>query len=348
MADITLRHRAAQAAPASMDHPRQWHYVATPLMAHMGAYSSDEMNGLHWLWHQRAALRIRTAMQRHNIWPPQAPGEHGPKRSRDPPVRQHDITPQDATRGRHPGWVPPLARTEAPSDRSPHGGTEATLTPQGCGATRGSGTRRQGTLGAPDAAAARRLRQHGESSSMRAWTEAMEVQTTRTPKGHRLPTIPDAGPRGPAMSGRTSQPFPHQPSERDRQRSTQTPTRQQTVCPARPLPPSQGGGPARCRGTARRRQTAKGTPGRPTARTGGGGTNPSTPPPASRARQHRSRTWAPATRPTGPVHHGAPHPRCNTTKPPGRGGRTRTTGARRGPPRSGRRNDRNLRPSGIQ
>ena len=29
------------------------------------------------------------------------------------------------------GWVPPLARTEAPSDRSPRGGTKAVLTPQG-------------------------------------------------------------------------------------------------------------------------------------------------------------------------------------------------------------------------
>ena len=33
--------------PATMNHPGQWHYVATLLMAHMGAYNPDEMNGLH-------------------------------------------------------------------------------------------------------------------------------------------------------------------------------------------------------------------------------------------------------------------------------------------------------------
>ena len=54
-------------APRYMDRPYQWRYVATRLMAHMGAYSPDGMNGLHWRWHQRAALRIRAAMQDHNI-----------------------------------------------------------------------------------------------------------------------------------------------------------------------------------------------------------------------------------------------------------------------------------------
>ena len=68
MADITFDHQAEHPPPATMDHPSQWHYVATRLMAHMGAYIPDKMNRLHWLWYQRAALRIRTAMQRHNIW----------------------------------------------------------------------------------------------------------------------------------------------------------------------------------------------------------------------------------------------------------------------------------------
>ena len=78
MTDITFGHRAAHAPPATMDHPSQWHYVATRLMAHMGAYSPDELNGLRWLWHKSAALRIRTAMQRHNIWAtPGSPGFHG-------------------------------------------------------------------------------------------------------------------------------------------------------------------------------------------------------------------------------------------------------------------------------
>ena len=78
MADITSGHRTGHTPPATMDHPGQWGYVATGLMAHMGAYSPDEMNGLHWRWHQRAALRIRTAMQDHNIWDiPGSPGYQG-------------------------------------------------------------------------------------------------------------------------------------------------------------------------------------------------------------------------------------------------------------------------------
>ena len=69
MADVTFGHQAEpHTPPTTMGHPGQWHYVATRLMAHMGTYSPDEMKGLHWLWHQRAALRIRTAKQRHSIW----------------------------------------------------------------------------------------------------------------------------------------------------------------------------------------------------------------------------------------------------------------------------------------
>ena len=69
MADVAFGHRAeAHASSATIDHPSQWHYMATWLIAHMGTYSLDELNGLDWLWHRRAALRIRTAMQRHNIW----------------------------------------------------------------------------------------------------------------------------------------------------------------------------------------------------------------------------------------------------------------------------------------
>ena len=75
MADITFGHRTGQTPPATMNHLGQWHYVAARLMAQMGAYSPDEMNRLHWHWHQGAALRIRTAMQQHNIWDiPGSPG----------------------------------------------------------------------------------------------------------------------------------------------------------------------------------------------------------------------------------------------------------------------------------
>ena len=63
LADITFGHQTGHTPPATMDHPGQWHYVATRIMAHMGAYNPDEVNGLHWQWHQRAALRIRAIMQ---------------------------------------------------------------------------------------------------------------------------------------------------------------------------------------------------------------------------------------------------------------------------------------------
>ena len=78
MADITFGHRMGHTPPATMDHPGQWHYVASRVMAHMGAYNPDEMNGLHWQWHQRAALRIPAIMQEHNIWDiPGSPGYQG-------------------------------------------------------------------------------------------------------------------------------------------------------------------------------------------------------------------------------------------------------------------------------
>ena len=78
MADITFGHRAGHTPPATMSHPSQWHNVATRLMAHMGAYSLDEMNRLHWQWHQRAAVRNRAAMQQHAIWDiPGSPGYQG-------------------------------------------------------------------------------------------------------------------------------------------------------------------------------------------------------------------------------------------------------------------------------
>ena len=55
MADVAFGHRAeSHAPPSTMDHPSLWHYVATWLIAHMWTYSPDEMNRLHWRWHQRA------------------------------------------------------------------------------------------------------------------------------------------------------------------------------------------------------------------------------------------------------------------------------------------------------
>ena len=129
MADVAFGHRAApDTPPTTMDHPSQWHYVATRLMAHIGTYSLDEMSGLHWRWHQRAALRVHAARQKHNIWTipgPRAPrdtprntGDHSPKRSRSPQGKCHAMTPQDATRGHHLVWLAPSAHKKGPSDHS--------------------------------------------------------------------------------------------------------------------------------------------------------------------------------------------------------------------------------------
>ena len=136
-------------------------------MAHMGAYSPDEMNGLHWQWRQCAALRIRAAMQRNIIWDiPGSPGYQGhasghrrpgsedvpeaPRQAerRNSPVRQ---------RGPPPATGSPTGTYRSPLRPSPRGGAQAVLTPQGCKAARRSGVRRQGTLASPLAAAARHL-----------------------------------------------------------------------------------------------------------------------------------------------------------------------------------------------
>ena len=139
MADVTFGHRTGHTPPTTMDRPDQWRYVATRLMAHMGAYSPDEMNGLHWRWHQPAALRILAAMQDHISGTsldhratrdtPQATGHRGPKTSRSPPDRRRAETHRNTHGVHHPVGVPPLAHTAAPCVRSPHGGARAVPTP---------------------------------------------------------------------------------------------------------------------------------------------------------------------------------------------------------------------------
>ena len=62
------------------------------------------MNGLHWEWHQRAALRIRTAMQQHNIWDiPWFPGYQGHASGHQRP-RSRDVPepPRQAVRRNSP------------------------------------------------------------------------------------------------------------------------------------------------------------------------------------------------------------------------------------------------------
>ena len=104
MADVTLGHRTGHTPTATMDHPVQSRYVATRLMAHMGAYSPDEMNRLHWRWHQRGALRIRTAMQDHNIWDiPGSPGYQGHASSHRRPRSQDVLEPPRQAARKLPG-----------------------------------------------------------------------------------------------------------------------------------------------------------------------------------------------------------------------------------------------------
>ena len=227
----------------------------------MGAYNPDEMNGPHWQWHQLAALRMRATMQEHNIWDiPRSPGYQGHASCQRLP-RSQDVPepPRQAARRNSPErprgppsrmaeWVPPLACTEAPYDRSPRGGAQAVLTPRGCKAARRSGARRRRTLAAPAAAVAHHLPRHGEPSSMRVWTGTMGAPTTPTPNGHHLPLIPDADPRGPAPNGRTYPPISRQSSASDRQRFTRAPAGLQTEHPAHPPPPTKGRRPTRCRG----------------------------------------------------------------------------------------------------
>ena len=124
MADVTFGHQTGHTFPATMNHPGQWHYVATRLMAHMGAYSTDEMNGLHWQWHQRAALRIRTALQQHDIWDiPGSPGHQGHASGHRHP-RSQDVPepPRQVARRNSPERPQgPLPRMGSPSGtyRSP-------------------------------------------------------------------------------------------------------------------------------------------------------------------------------------------------------------------------------------
>ena len=124
MADITFGHRTGHTPPATIDHPGQWHYVVTRLMAHMWAYNPDEMNGLHWQWHQRAALRIRATMQDHDIWEISgSPGYQGhasghrQRRSQDvtePPRQAARRNSPERPRGPPPGMGPPSGTHRSP------------------------------------------------------------------------------------------------------------------------------------------------------------------------------------------------------------------------------------------
>ena len=153
MADITFGHRTGHTPPATMDHPGQWHYVATRLMAHMGAYSPDEINGLPWQWHQRAALRIRATMQDHDIWEiPGSPGYQGHAsghrrpRSQDvpePPRQGARRNSPERPQGPPPGMGSPSGTYRSPLQPfAPRGGLGS---PHASGMQGGTPEQRQGT-----------------------------------------------------------------------------------------------------------------------------------------------------------------------------------------------------------
>ena len=170
MADVTFGHRTGHTAPATMDHRGHWHYVATRLMAHMGAYSPDEMNGLHWQWHQRAALRIRATMQDHDISEipghratkdtPQATGGRGAKTSQSPPGKGARQNSPERPRGPPPGMGSPSGTYRSPlqpfapqrSPGSPHTSGVQGGTPKQRQETRNPGRSRRRSRRPPPAA----------------------------------------------------------------------------------------------------------------------------------------------------------------------------------------------------
>ena len=218
MADITFGHGTGHMPPATMEGPGQWHYVATRLMAHMGAYSPDEMKELHWQWHQRAALRIRTAMQRHNVWDiPGSPGYQGHASGHWPPRTQEVSQPprQAARRNspeRHQGPPPgvgspsstyrSLLRLFAPrrGQGSPHTSGVQGGTPERHQETRNPGRSRRRSRTPPPAA--RRVVFHEDTESGHGSLSDLHAQQTssttdprrrskrlRTERAH-IPTIP--------------------------------------------------------------------------------------------------------------------------------------------------------------
>ena len=226
MADVTFGHRTGHMPPATMDHPHQWRYVATRLMAHMGAYSPDEMKGLHWRWHQRAALRIRTAMQDHNIWDiPGSPGYqrhasgHRRPRSQDmpePPRQAARRNSPEHPRGPPPGRGSPSGTYSSPlrpfaprrSPGSPQASRVQGDTPEQRQETRHPGRSRRRSRTPPTAA--RRV----------VFNEDMDRDHGGPRNPHRLRTSSTSDPRRRSKRPRTEQthiPTILTPAERERQ-----------------------------------------------------------------------------------------------------------------------------------
>ena len=227
--------------------------------AHLYSHANAQHLGHPWI-SQLPGVRLK---------PPATTVSRGP---RAPQGRRHAVTPNDATRGHHPGLVPPLARTEAPSDPrrdqgSPHTQCMQSGTPERHQETTRPGRPRRRSRTPPPAARQVVLQEdmdrgHGGPNDLNAQQKSSATdprRRSRRPRTERahIPTIPT-------------------PAERERQAALQTDPHQsrrpnvQLVCR---LPPRVGGRPDAW-GTACRGHTAKVTRGPPKACTRGGGTTP--------------------------------------------------------------------------
>ena len=291
MADVAFGHRVEpHALPTTMNHRSQWHHVPPPrLMAHMGTYSPDEMNGLHWRWHRRAALRIRTAMQWHNIWAiPGSPAYQGHASGhRRPGSQEFPEPPRQTARHDSPGCQqgPPAVGSPPGTYRSPlrpftprrDRGSPHTQGMQGGKRERHQETRNPGRSGrrsrtpTPRSTASRLPRGYGQRPWRPGWPAGpTDIICCRSPAPvheplHRVDGYPHHSHASRASATGSA---PHRPPPGNR------PCVQLVRC----LPPRVGGRSA-TGGTKRRGHAAKGTRSRPATRTGGGGRSPESRPP---------------------------------------------------------------------
>ena len=323
MADVTFGHRTGHTPPATMDHPDQWRYVATRLMAHMGAYNPDEMNGLHWRWHERAALRIRAAMQDHNIWNiPGSPGHQGHAsghrrpRSQDvpePPRQAARRNSPEHPRGPPPGRGSPSGTYSSPlrpfaprrSPGSPHASRVQGDTPEQRQETRHPGRSRRRSRTPPPAA--RRV----------VFNEDMDRDHRGPPRPPRSANIIDLRPQTPVqVAPHRADAHPHH-SHAGRARATSNAS-------SRPSPDGGGNVQLICRlppGVSGRSATER------TTRHGH----------ATKGARARHQPYARGG--------GAALPAVQ--KPPGHGGHIAATGTRRKRTKGGHRDDWDLQPQGA-
>ena len=296
MAAVVFGHKAAPHTPlTTMDHPSQWHYVGTRLMAHMGTYSPDKITGLHWRLHQRAALRVRAAMQGHNICTtlgtPGSQGHasgHRRPQCQEVPEPPRQMTGHDSTR---PHEVSP------PSVRSPSGTNGSPFRPLAPPWDRGSppAPRMKGRAPVsrtPDRHQEARNPDRSRRRSCKSPSAARPVVFHEGADGGLCRPQRPAGPTD-ITYGRSPAPVQEAPHRADAHphhshagRASATgsapyvprPGNRRCVQLVRCLPPSVTGRSA-AGGTEHRGRAAKGTRSRPATRTGRGGTNPSKPTP---------------------------------------------------------------------